>query len=389
MPALHSPPGRRNVQPTSPAPETSDDHSGAPDQASRTDNDAAPKDPTAPKDPAAPRDPAALKDPTAPKDPAIPPPEYRSGFVALLGEPNVGKSTLLNRLLEFKVAIVSAKPQTTREAIKGIYSARDCQIVFVDTPGVMEPRDKFNECLRDKALRALEGADAAYHLVEASQPRPLPPAAAEALSHLRKPVFLAVNKSDLLPEFNAGAAPEILLRKVRFPFPLTAYRGVFFVSALTGQGLDRLLEATRELMPPGGPLYDPEQFTDRDLRFLAAEVVREKVLDNTSQEIPYAVATQTEAFVEHPGRKHLVRVGIYVEHESQKAIVIGQGGGMLRTIGAQARPEIEAICDHPVFLELWVKVRKNWRKDENALREFGYRDAPQRGRNRRSKGRHG
>jgi GTPase len=321
---------------------------------------------------------------------APPDQEYRSGFVALLGEPNVGKSTLLNKLLDFKVAIVSPKPQTTREAVRGIYSTDDCQIVFVDTPGVMEPRDKFNECLRDSALHALEGADAAYHLIEASQPHALPPAAAEALAHLRKPVFLVVNKSDLLPGFRAKKDPAALLQEMNLPFGTNFYREVFFVSALTGKGLDRLLRATRDLLPEGAPLYDPDQFTDRDLRFLAAEVVREKVLENTSKEVPYAVATQTEAFVEEPGRKHLIRVGIYVEHDSQKAIVIGRGGEMLRRIGAQARPEIEAICDHPVFLELWVKVRKNWRKDENALREFGYRDAAAtREKKRRSKGRHG
>lgn len=288
--------------------------------------------------------------------------DYRSGFVALLGEPNVGKSTLVNALLDFKVAIVSPKPQTTRDKITGIYSDESCQIVFVDTPGVMEPKDIFNENLRNRALEALEGADAVYHLIEAARPRPLPAVVQEALGRTRKPIFLVANKVDLLP---TGTQPE-------FPFDLAAYREVFVISALERQGLDALLAATRALLPKGPPLYDPEQMTDRDLRFLAAEIVREKVLSNTEQEIPYSVATQTEVFEEHPGRKHLVRVVIHVEHESQKAIMIGQGGGMLRKIGSEARAEIETLADHPVFLELWVKVRKNWRKDENALREFGY-----------------
>lgn len=304
-----------------------------------------------------------------------PPAPFRSGFAALLGEPNVGKSTLVNALTQFKVAITSPKPQTTRHAIKAIYNDDNAQIVFVDTPGVMTPADRLNECLLSNALDTLEGADAVLHLVEALAPRSLPENALKALQQAKKPVLLIVNKSDLLPGFLENRPQEELLKNWKCPFPLAPYRRVVFVSAAREGGLDSLLAAVKPLMPEGEPLYDPDQLTDRDLRFLVAEAVREKVLRNANQEIPYAVAAVTETFQENPGRKHLIRVVLHVESESQKAILIGRNGEMLRKIGADARPEIEEICDHPVFLELWVKVRKNWRKKEEALREFGYTPA--------------
>ncbi|HUT23594.1 MAG TPA: GTPase Era [Sumerlaeia bacterium] len=301
--------------------------------------------------------------------------EFRSGFVALLGEPNVGKSTLLNAILDFKVAIVSHKPQTTRDRIAGIYTDDSRQIVFIDTPGVMEPRDRFNECLRDRALEAVEGADVVYHLVEAPDPRPLPPAASAALERLDKPVLLVANKSDRIlgkGDWEGGACAALWGEKTA-SFNLELYRGVFFISALRRKGLEPLLDATRALLPVGPPLYDPDQMTDRDLRFLASEIVREKILEHVHQEVPYAVATRTEEFREREGGKRYVRVAIFVEHDSQKAIVVGKGGAMLRQIGSAARPEIEALAEHPVYLELWVKVRKNWRKRDSALREFGFR----------------
>jgi GTPase len=310
-------------------------------------------------------------------------PDFRSGFVTILGEPNVGKSTLMNALLDFKVAIVSHKVQTTRDRITGIYTDEACQIVFVDTPGVMDPQNRFNECLRDSALEALEGADIVYHLVDAGEIRPLPQEAEREMAKLPNPVLLVVNKVDAIAEpetlfaLNDGEATADEKREAfrsRFGSALDPdnYDDVFFVSALRRKGLDKLRESTRVLLPPGPMLYDPDQPTDRDMRFLASEIVREKVLESLEQELPYAIATQTEEFVEREKAKHRVRVLIFVEHESQKSIVIGKGGDMLRRIGSMARPEIEEMADHPVYLELWVKVRKNWRKREEALREFGY-----------------
>lgn len=297
---------------------------------------------------------------------------FRSGFVAFLGEPNVGKSTLLNAILDFKVAIVSPKPQTTRDKIHGIYTDKACQIVFSDTPGVMEPHDRLNVCLRDRALEALGGTDVIYHMVDARAVKPLPEVADESLTHIRKPLFLVVNKCDQIEQFTPALSVEEMLLLIDMPLDPKRYDRIFFISALERTNLEALLAATRELMPKGPPLYDPDQMTDRDMRFLAAEIVREKVLANTAKEVPYCVATKTELFMEDRGEKHYVRVVIYVEHESQKSILIGQDGQMLKKIGSEARPEIEAMADHPVYLELWVKVSKNWRKNDNALREFGY-----------------
>lgn len=303
-------------------------------------------------------------------------PRFRTGFVALLGEPNVGKSTLLNALLDFKVSIVSPKPQTTRDRVAGIYNDPFCQIIFLDTPGVMDPKDRFNEILRDNAVGALENADSIYHMVDAARPCPLPERVAEALARSRAAVFLVANKADTVAGFNGGLAAEEWLKQVGISLDRGRYGGrVFCISAALRVGLDALLAATRETLPCGPPLFDQDQVTDRDMRYLAAEIVREKVLAHTEQEIPYAVATQTESFIEREESKHFVRVLIFVEHESQKGIVIGEGGSLLRTIGAEARREIEEMADHEVFLELWVRVRKNWRKKENDLRDFGYQQA--------------
>ena len=310
---------------------------------------------------------------------------FRSGFVALVGEPNVGKSTLVNAVIDYKVAITSHKPQTTRDRIRAIYTREDgpepCQIVFVDTPGVMDPQDRFNTTLRDTALEALEGADAAYRMVAAGEEKPLPDETEREIARLRAPVFLVVNKADRLEAFRARTeggsdiGPEdnaALLDEVELKIDPSRYAAVFFVSALERKGLTCLLDATARAMPEGPPLYDPEQLTDRSMRFLASEIVREKVLQCLEQEVPYSVATVVEEYREEPERKDFIRVVIYVEHESQKAIVIGKGGGMLRKIGSQSRTAIEEMTGHGAYLELWVKVRKNWRKREASLREFGY-----------------
>jgi GTP-binding protein Era len=318
--------------------------------------------------------------PEIPSDFPEMPPDFRSGFVALLGEPNVGKSTLMNALLDFKVSIVSSKPQTTCDRVTGIYTDDACQIAFLDTPGIMEPRDRFNEALRDTALESLDNADVVCHLIDAGQPHYLPPAASKALTAGRRPVILVINKSDRVPalaplteEADSARRREAAAHLPGASFDLSLYEDIRFVSALERRGLGALTAVLRELLPVGPLLYDPDQPTDANLRFLASEIVREKVLSFLEEEVPYAVAARTEEFVERPEAKHFVRVVIYVEHESQKGIVIGNGGEMLRRIGGAARPEIEALADHPVYLELWVKVRHNWRKRESDLRDFGYR----------------
>ncbi len=299
-------------------------------------------------------------------------PNFRSGFAALLGDPNVGKSTLVNALLDFKLAIVSPKAQTTRDKIHAIYTDSECQLIFVDTPGVMEPQDSFNVCLRDRALEALEGADVVLHLVDAQSPQFLPSEARRALLKLKKPVLLIVNKCDLLEGYDVSLDTDALNALLQFPFDTEFYDQIICVSALQRQGLKQLVQAVSARMPLGPPLYETDQYTDRSMRFLASEIVREKVLENCHQEVPYSVATVTEEFQERTQGKYLVRVVIFVETPSQKGIVIGRGGSMLRTIGSEARPEIEQLADHAIFLELFVKVRRNWRKKAHDLQEFGY-----------------
>jgi len=298
-----------------------------------------------------------------------PSPDFRCGFVAILGKPNAGKSTLLNRLVGEKVAIVSPRPQTTRDRINGILTDENSQAIFVDMPGLVEPRDRLNEALVESIRQALDGIDGVIHLIDVTDAYPMAPPAPETLDAIQVPLFAVVNKVDLLP------GPFDLERRLDEKpgwIEPDRYQAILPVSATTGAGTDSLLEALRSILPEGPPLYDPEIPTDRDLRWLAGETVREKVFLLLGEEVPYAIATQTEEFAERPDGKWFIRVTIFVERESQKGIVIGSGGQMLKKIGQAARGEIESMADHPVFLELWVKVRKNWRKKEIELRRFGY-----------------
>ncbi len=299
---------------------------------------------------------------------AAPAPSFRSGFVVILGKPNAGKSTLLNALVGERLAIVSEKPQTTRDRICGILTTESYQIVFLDTPGVIVPRDRFNEALVERVDEAIADADILYHLVDATDEEPPNERLVEALEqanvHTR---FLVVNKIDKLPPADRTRIPPHI-------DPSRYDRG-FFISALLKEGLDELLQATVERLREGPLYYDPEQITDRDERFFAAEAVREKIFHYLGEEVPYSVFTYVEEFQEHPDRDY-IRVVIYVERESQKPIVIGKGGEMLKRIGTEARKDIEALTGRPAYLELWVKVRKNWRKNEFDLRNFGFKVAP-------------
>ncbi len=289
---------------------------------------------------------------------------YRAGMAAIVGEPNVGKSTFLNRVLGLKLVITSPKPQTTRDKIAGILSEDDCQIVFLDTPGLVVPQDLLHEALVARVHEALDGVDAVLHLRDARNNEDAEDPTADLLAHAEVPVIEVWNKIDLLSETDRN---ELCgrLKNVgdRYAFP---------ISAKDGDGVEELLAELRGLMPQGPPLYDPEELSDRDMRFLAAEIVREKVFELTEREVPYSVAAQTLEYIERAESKHYIRIVIYVEHESQKGILIGKGGGLLKQIGQAARPEIEELCDHPVFLELHVKVRKKWTKKPFDLKNFGY-----------------
>ncbi len=290
---------------------------------------------------------------------------FRSGYAAIVGRPNVGKSSLLNAFLKEKIAIVSDKPQTTRDRLFGIYTDDTCQIIFTDTPGLIQPQDQFNEYLMNEAVESLRDVDVVLLVLDAMDPNPLPPESLEALSKTTSPVLLVVNKADLVGgNVDWGRYPSP---------PEMTWQERFTVSARSGTGLDELLAAIRKRMPEGPLLYDPEMLSDRDLRYLVAERVREKIFNLTRREIPYGVATQVDEFRE--GTEHektFISINIFVERESQKGIVVGANASMIKRIGQEARPEIEELVGGPVFLELRVRLRKKWRKDSRALQEFGY-----------------
>lgn len=291
---------------------------------------------------------------------------FKSGFVSIIGRPNVGKSTLLNRLMGQKVAIISDKPQTTRHRIRAVLTLSGAQIVFVDTPGIHKPKHRLGRYMVDTALEALDGVDVVLMVVDAD--RESGPGDRFIMERLREtdtPVLLVINKVDRVPK------PEIL--------PMIEYfAGVFDfaeivpVSARTGENLDRLLSVLVGYLPEGPRYYPEDAVTDQPEDLILSELVREKVLWLTRQEVPHCVAVVVdEAFTGEKGVR-VVRATIYVERDSQKAILIGAGGKMMREIGRKARVEIEKLLGMKVFLELWVKVRPGWRQDEHLLRRFGY-----------------
>jgi GTP-binding protein Era len=311
---------------------------------------------------------AALKDQSGTEQQGNPR-EFRSGYVAIVGKPNAGKSTLLNALVGEKIAITSDKPQTTRDKITGIFTTDRFQIVFLDTPGVLVPQDRFNEVLMSRAAEALEEVDVVYHMVDALDKEPANERLNELIRRIsaKTPKFLVVNKIDRLRGPGRSGRPPL-------PPGLepSNYEHIFLLSALRKKGLDVLIEETLKRMPVGPMYYDPEQLSDRDLRFLAAEAVREKVFRRTGAEIPYSVFTEVEEYTERADKDY-IRVVIVVERDSQKGILIGKGGQVLKDIGQDARREIEKTTGRPCYLELFVKVRKDWRKKEFDLNNFGFK----------------
>ncbi len=296
-----------------------------------------------------------------------PPPDFRAGFVAVVGRPNVGKSTLINRLIGQKITIVSDKPQTTRTRLLGIYSEAACQMVFVDTPGIHEPNHRLGEYMVAAARESLEGADAIAFLVDLSMPIQAEDrvAAQAVFSRAKAPVILVGNKIDGVRH----TAPESAMERFE---GLGAFQSRIAISARRGDGLDALLDALRGLLPFSPPFYPPDEITDQPERAIAAEFIREAVLRMTRQEVPHAVAVVVEEYKQKKEGLVHIQATLYVERDSQKGILIGKGGAMLKAIGAEARVEIEALIEQKVFLELWVKVREGWRKKDPNLRQMGY-----------------
>jgi len=291
---------------------------------------------------------------------------FKSGFVAIIGRPNAGKSTLLNTLLGEKVAIISNKPQTTRNRILGIKNQPAGQIIFLDTPGIHQTRSKLNRAMVKVALATYNEVDVICFLIEADRPdQEENDYILETLNQVKNPVLLVINKIDLVPK---GDLLPIIDNYSR----LRPFEQIIPLSALLGDGVDVLLAELIQILPEGPKLFPEDMITDLPERFLAAELIREKVFLLTREEIPYSTAVVVEEFKEKAEKNLIViKAAIQVERESQKGILIGGKGRMLKEIGRLAREEIEALLGAKVFLELWVKVEKNWREDPRALRRLG------------------
>jgi GTP-binding protein Era len=289
--------------------------------------------------------------------------KFKSGFISIIGRPNVGKSTLLNALLGEKIAIISDKPQTTRNRILGIVSRPDAQLVFMDTPGIHKPMHKMNEVMVKTALATYNEVDVILMLVEATdQPGGGDRFIIDTLSKVKTPVFLLINKTDLVKK-------EALLPLIQEFSKLYNFAELIPISALKND-LGGLIEAILKRLPQGPKYFPDDQLTDQPERFVVSEIIREKIFERTKEEIPYSTAVVIEDMKEKPDITHITAT-IYVERDSQKGIIIGKGGAMLKQIGTLARQDAEKLLGVKVFLQLLVKVKKGWREDERSLRNFG------------------
>jgi GTP-binding protein Era len=296
----------------------------------------------------------------APPDPA---PAFRSGYVALLGVPNAGKSTLVNRLLGLHLAAVAPRPQTTRHRILGILNGPGFQALLLDTPGLLEPKYALQRLMRREIDRALADADLLLLVVDATAgPGQLDPLLAVASG---RRAVVALNKVDAIGD-------KTMLLPAAERLSSADLNDVLMVSALKGKGIDVLRSTIVQALPAGSPFYPQDQVTERNERFFVAEFIRESIFNLYGAEVPYATTVALEEFKERPGRKDYIKAVIHVERDSQKAILIGKDGAALKRVGASARRSIEQFLERPVYLELWVKVAADWRENEGFIRENVY-----------------
>lgn len=292
--------------------------------------------------------------------------QHKSGFVAVIGRPNVGKSTLINTLIGQKIAIMSDKPQTTRNRILCILTRPDMQLVFLDTPGIHKPKDKLGEYMVKSAEGTLKEVDAIFFVVDATEKLgPGERYILERLGATSKPVILVVNKLDLIER--EQALPIIANYTAKYEFA-----GVVPISAKAEMNLDSLLDEVKKYLPEGPQYYPEDMVTDQPERLIVAELVREKVLHLTRDEVPHSIAVDVDEMATRPNDDVYIRATIYVERESQKGIVIGAKGALLREIGALAREDIQNLLGSRVYLDLWVKVKKDWRNRSGVLHNFGF-----------------
>ena len=291
---------------------------------------------------------------------------FKSGFISILGRPNVGKSTFFNAVIGDKISIVADKPQTTRNRISGILNFPDAQLIFLDTPGMHNPKTPLNRAMVKAARDTIGDTDLILMMVEAGKPVGAQDLfLIEALAGVQEPVFLAINKTDRMEK-------SLLLPLMDQCRRLYDFAGIFPISARTGNGLEGLIRGMKEALPDGPRLFPDDIATEATERFIAGEFIREQIVRLTSQEIPYASAVEIDAFKEDES-KNLIRISatIMVEKESQKAIMIGKKGAMLKKIGTQARTAMENLFGAKVFLELFVRVKKDWTTSDKMLRELG------------------
>jgi GTP-binding protein Era len=301
---------------------------------------------------------------------------FKAGYAAILGKPNVGKSTLLNQVLDFDLSIVTPKPQTTRKKVIGILNSETFQVIFIDTPGIIEPRYSLQKIMMRYIRTAMEDADVLLYMVDASETHPdymvdaseTHPEREEmkvGVEKQDKPMILLINKIDLIQKDRI--LPLIETYKKIYPF-----KEIIPVSALNKDGMDQTVQEVVRLLPQNPPYYPSDYVTDQQERFFVAEIIREKVFLRYGEEIPYSTHVDIEEFREREGRKDYIRAAIYVEKNSQKGILIGREGRALKKVGELARKEMETFLNRPVFLELFVKVSENWRRKDDTLRELGY-----------------
>ncbi|RST73853.1 GTPase Era [Siminovitchia acidinfaciens] len=295
--------------------------------------------------------------------------EFKSGFISIIGRPNVGKSTFLNRVIGQKIAIMSDKPQTTRNKVQGVLTTDEAQMVFIDTPGIHKPKHKLGDFMIKLAINTFKEVDIILFMINAEEGFGRGDEfIIEQLKSIKTPVFLVINKIDQIH-------PDQLITLIEQYKDMYPFEEIIPISALEGNNVDRLLEQIREYMPEGPQYYPADQVTDHPERFIVSELIREKALHLTREEVPHSIAVVIDQ-MKQEGKKDLIHVmaTIIVERDSQKGIVIGKQGKMLKEIGQRARQDIENLLGSKVFLELWVKVQKDWRNRSTHLRDFGFTD---------------
>jgi len=293
---------------------------------------------------------------------------FRAGYVAILGKPNVGKSTLLNCILQHKLSIVSPKPQTTRDKILGIYNKENCQILFLDTPGIIEPKYKLHNVMMQSAYSSLDDADVVLLMLDAIDfdvKEIANDISFQVIQKTEKPAFLIINKVDAVDKGK-------ILEMIGTLSQQFSFKEYIPISAINTVGINDLLKTIEKYLPLHPPYFPQDELSDKNERFFVSEIIREKIFYMLKQELPYSTAVNVIEFIERPGKADKISAEIVVERQSQKGIVIGNKGSMLKNIGTKARIGIEEFLGRKVYLELFVKVREGWRENETFLNEYGY-----------------